>query len=180
MALTFFNLDERTRVLMLEELRYDLDRNKVYLSTRLNEYGIRQYPSLLEQAIIDGSDITFASNLKTGCLSSSEQRKKPSGGYTTAKVPTNAHEMLAEGEFNRYYIRAICRIAIEEQVSLEIYRAKSVQSPRTESQQKIGQTVNPSTLLTDLRSHIGVDTALGLPAGPNSGLSVRLSIKETA
>jgi hypothetical protein len=113
-------------------------------------------------------------------LSSSEQRKKPSGGYTTAKVPTNSREMLAEGEFNRYYIRAICRIAIEEQVSLEIYHAKSVHSPRTESQQKIGQTVNPSTLLTDLRSHIEVDTALGLPAGPNSGLSVRLSIKETA
>jgi hypothetical protein len=61
MALTFFNLDERTRVLMLEELRYDLDRNKVYLSTRLNEYGIKQYPSLLEKAIIDGSNITFVS-----------------------------------------------------------------------------------------------------------------------
>src|SRR6266851_5569734 len=33
---------------------------------------------------------------------------------------------------------------------------------------------DPKALLTDLRSNPGVDTALGLPPGPNSGLSARL------
>lgn len=32
-------------------------------------------------------------------------------------------------------------------------------------------------MLDDLRTHVGVDTALGLPPGPNSGLSVRLPYK---
>jgi hypothetical protein len=83
--------------------------------------------------------------------------------------------MLAEGEFNRFYIRALCMSAMEDGVTeLVVYRAKAVQSARSESERKIGQAVSPGALLNDLRARPGVDTALGLPAGPNSGLSVRL------
>lgn len=57
---------------------------------------------------------------------------------------------------------------------LIVYRAKNVTNSRPESQMKIGQTFNPHQLLKDLRENIGTDTALGLPAGPNSGLSVQL------
>jgi hypothetical protein len=38
----------------------------------------------------------------------------------------------------------------------------------------IGRRLNAQALLGDLRKHVGVDTALGLPPGPNSGLSGRL------
>jgi hypothetical protein len=87
----------------------------------------------------------------------------------------NAHEMLAEGEFNRFYIRALCLRAIEDGVSeVIVYRAKDVEHARSESQQKIGSRVAAELLLRDLRTHVGVDTALGLPPGPNSGLSVHL------
>jgi hypothetical protein len=88
---------------------------------------------------------------------------------------SNAHEMLAEGEFNRFYIRALCLRAIEDGIpDVVVYRAKPVENPRSESQQKIDEHVSPEALLRDLRIHPGVDTALGLPPGPNSGLSVRL------
>jgi hypothetical protein len=87
----------------------------------------------------------------------------------------NAHEMLAEGEFNRFYIRAICLRAIEDGVpEVIVYRAKPVEHARAESEQKIGKGVAPEALLRDLRAHPGIDTALGLPQGPNSGLSVYL------
>src|SRR3970282_1625824 len=56
---------------------------------------------------------------------------------------------------------------------LEIYRAKQVYSPRAMSEMRVGTTADPSRFLRDLRTHIGVETALGLPA-PNSGLSARL------
>lgn len=82
--------------------------------------------------------------------------------------------MLAEGEFNRYYIRALCLRAIEEGKKLKVYRAKEVGNPRSESAVKIGQEVDSQLLLADLRKNIGIDTCFGLPAGPNSGLSVRL------
>lgn len=58
--------------------------------------------------------------------------------------------------------------------SLEIYRAKLVSNPRAESQARIGSRIDPQALLDDLRTHPGVDTALKLPAGLNSGLSVKL------
>ena len=88
---------------------------------------------------------------------------------------SNAHEMLAEGEFNRFYIRALCLRAIEDGMAqVIVYRAKAVQNARSESERKIGQGVPVEALLRDLRTHPGVDTALGLPPGPNSGLSVRL------
>ena len=47
-------------------------------------------------------------------------------------------------------------------------------NPRPESEAKIGKTIAPQSLLDDLRKNIGVEPALGLPPGPNSGLSVKL------
>ena len=88
---------------------------------------------------------------------------------------SNAHQMLAEGEFNRFYIRALCvRASEDNNVEVIVYRAKAVENARSASQQMIGQRMSAEALLHDLRSSPGVDTALGLPPGPNSGLSVRL------
>ena len=57
---------------------------------------------------------------------------------------------------------------------VEVYRAKTVAEPRPESMAMIGARLGPDALLMDLRANVGVDTALGLPPGPNSGLSGRL------
>lgn len=57
---------------------------------------------------------------------------------------------------------------------IEVYRAKEVATPRSESIALIGRRLSVSALLGDLRVSVGVDTALGLPPGPNSGLSGRL------
>lgn len=89
-------------------------------------------------------------------------------------MPSNAHETLSEGEFNRFYIRALCLRAINEGRELEVYRAKQVSNPRPDFQMMIGRIVDAETLLNDLRKNIGVDSALGLPNGPNSGLSVKI------
>lgn len=174
MALNLRNLDSETRRLMLEEVLLDVEKKALYISRRLNEHGILKYPELLRIAIEKGSEQTLAVELKNGLLSPTEQRKKPKGGISIVKVPINANEMLAEGEYNRFYIRALCRRAINEQKKLVVYRAKNVTNPRPDSENKIGQIVDPNKLLKDLREHIGIDTALGLPAGPNSGLSVYL------
>lgn len=82
--------------------------------------------------------------------------------------------MLAEGEFNRFYIRALCWITLLTGKKLKIYRAKFSQTPRIDSQRMIGSFIDAEQLLLDLRKNPGTDTALGLPPGPNSGLSVEL------
>ena len=118
----------------------------------------------------------LADQLRThGRMRTTEQRKKPTGGYTVARIPPTAADTLAEGEFNRFYIRALCRRAIEERIpNLIIYQAKDVQQPRPDSEWMVGTVTSPPALLEDLRTHQGTDTMYGLPGGPNSGLSVQL------
>jgi hypothetical protein len=176
MALNLVNLDERTRWLMLDELDQDILNGRLYLSPRLSQQGLHEYPELLREAITSHNDSWLAAQLRSrGIIKTEEQRRKPKGGYTIAKVPVTAPDTLAEGEFNRFYSRAVCRRAIESgDQYVEVYRAKDVEKARPESQAKIGARVDAQELLNDLRTHQGVEPALGLPPGPNSGLSVSL------
>lgn len=152
------DLDEVTRTHMLEELRFDLARGGLYVSPRLSAHGRQVYASLLRAAIEGGTPASFAAALR---------------GALEARTPRDAADMLAEGELGRFYIRGVCRRAIVEDVAIEVYRARPVRHPRPESEARIGARPNPDALLGDLRRHVGVDTALGVPGGPNSGLSVR-------
>jgi hypothetical protein len=176
MPFNFQNLDNRTRKFMMDELEQDISTNNLYISPRLSSLGRGDYPDLLRRAIQSGDETTLAATLRgSGRMNLTEQRRTPSGGATTAKVPVIAPEMLAEGEFNRFYVRGLCRRALEEGIrELIIYRAKQVVNPRPESVAKVGTRIDAQALLEDLRRNPGVEPALGLPPGPNSGLSVKL------
>lgn len=166
-----------TRRFMLEEIEFDVARSNLYISPRLSASGAREYPDLLREAARNGTEASLAAELRTsrGRMNTTEQRRKPKGGFTTAQVPVTAPDTLAEGEFNRFYARGLCRRAVAEGIkTVAVYRAKAVDNPRPESEALIGTHLPPQQLLNDLRVHVGTDTALGLPAGPNSGLSVRL------
>jgi hypothetical protein len=175
MPLDFRNLDARTRLLMLEEIEMDSQDEKIYLSSYLSEVGKADWTSLLRSAAETGNDGSFGKELqKNGRINKTAQRRKPKGGYITVNVPVTAHETLSEGEFNRFYIRGLCRRAIEDKIPrVMVYRAKAVANPRPESEQKIGAQIDPAILLADLRQNVGVETASGFP-GPNSGLSIKL------
>jgi len=176
--LNLVDLDSETRRWMLEELKHDIGEHKLYLSKRFTTAGERDYPELLRKAIQSHNEDWLAAQLRlAGRINEMEQSQR--GGKTFEKrVPVNAAETLAEGEFNRFYLRGLCRRALDEgQAAVVVYRAKFVSQPRLESEQMIGKALDPQTLLRDLRENVGVDTALGLPPGPNSGLSGKLSAK---
>lgn len=177
MALYFENLDDRTRQLMLDEMEYDVAHNQLHISPFLSGQGQRDYANLLREALQSGSDETLAQSLREHRrILRTLPRRNPKGGYSIGATPENAAQVLAESEFNRYYIRALARRAIEDGVpELVIYRAKPVSQPRPESEARIETTLSPEELLEDLRSHPGDEPpTLGVPSGPNSGLSVRL------
>jgi len=161
---------------MLEEIVQDIAAGKLYYSPRLSSVGRALYPELLRIAVQSGSDDSLSAELRVpGRLNTTEEKRKPKGGTTIAQVPVTAPETLAEGEFNRFYARGLCRRAIAEGIeTLIVYRAKEVANPRPESVALIGKSLPAKELLEDLRANIGTDTALGLPPGPNSGLSVKL------
>lgn len=167
---------ESVRTLMIEEVERDVASGALYRSPRLTEEGWAQYADLLREAARSQDDEWLKTEInRRGLIKPLEQRRTKSG-FTMVRVPYTAAETLAEGEFNRYYVRAVCRFVLEqggEQVT--IYRAKAVEQPRYESEIRIGKQIGAQALLDDLRatSNADMNTALGVPAGPNSGLSVR-------
>ena len=176
MSLQLVNFDERTREFMLEEVKSDISNGRLYMSPRLNERGQELYVQLLEKAVTAHNDNWLANQLRVnGLIKTHEQRRKPTGGFSTVKVSVNAADTLAEGEINRFYIRGLCLRAKEDGFAeVVVYRAKDVMNPRRESDLLIGRKFPVEKVLEDIRANPGVDTALGLPPGPNSGLSVRL------
>ena len=91
------------------------------------------------------------------------------------RTAENAAEVLAETEFNRYYVRAVCRAAIDrdgEDVEVEVYRGKTVAVPRRQSEGAVGERLRAKDLLADLREHIP-DNKLGVPGGFGSGVTAR-------
>jgi hypothetical protein len=175
-GLAYENLDDATRAFMLEEIEMDIAAGTIYVSSYLNDRGCATWPDLLRQAALGGTDDSLAQAIRNDdCLKTHVPRAKPKGGFTIAAVPYTAHETMGEGEFGRYYARGLCRRAIAEGVTgLEVYRAKGVAVPRPASEAKIGTIVDPKVILDDLRNTQGVEPALGLPPGPNSGLTLRI------
>ena len=176
MALYYENLDEITRSFMLNEVVSDVSLNRLYMSPRLNEFGRQNYVYFLQEAVVHHNDGWLAQQLSShGYMTDYEQRRTRGGGFTSAKVPVNAPDTLSEGEFNRYYTRGLCVRVIEEGLEqVEVCRGKQVSQPRWESEAMLGRRLSAEALLKDLRESIGVEPALGLPPGPNSGLTVRM------
>lgn len=92
MGMSFINLDDVTRQLMLAEIELDISQNRLYLSPRLRNTGIENYAILLKKAITDHDVEWLTKQLQSnGSIKLTEERRNPkSGGYTSAKVPITA------------------------------------------------------------------------------------------
>ena len=166
---------EDVREEMKSEIKSDIDNGILYISDNLNSEGKSLYPEKLLQAAESSEIEGFINSLGMDYFNSHYERRKPKGGFTQAKMPYNANTMLCEGEFNRFYIRAVCIKAMSVgQQYVTAYRARPSNSPRAESLEIESKQFNAEVLLKDLRANIGINTALGLPPGPNSGMSVHL------
>lgn len=175
MGLRYESLDKSVRTFMEAEFVRDRENDALYLSPRLTDYGTDRWPALLLDAIRTHDDEWLSGQLRRhGCIQEYEQRAKKGGGTITARVPSTAADTLAEGEFNRYYVRGLCAsIAHAGGGLVEVYRGKEVAQPRPSSEAKVGHRLDAAQLLADLREAKGVEPALGVPPGPNSGLTVR-------
>lgn len=165
----FVNLTDSVRGKMLSEVEMDISKGNIYISGRLNELGIEKYVEFLKESIENGTEEILEALIRdNNCLNDTEI----SNGKTK-KVSSNAAQLIAQSEFNRFYIRAICLEAIENDIeSVEVYRARESSWSRPESETMIGRQINPKELLEDLRISIGVTPQI-LPE-INSGLSIKI------
>lgn len=178
MGFEFLDLSPPLRRLMLEELDLDLSgRGRYVEAPRLTERGRADFLLLIRIALGERDPAWLTAELgRHARLHETELRPGRDGAPLRCRVPHNAAELLAEGEFNRYYVRAVCRWALDLGFGqVEVYRAKAVKEARPASEQRIGSRIDARALLADLRLHSSEDEPdLGVPSGPGSGLSVRL------
>ena len=176
MGILYENLDETVRKEMINEVVSDQRAGTLYISPRLSEEGAEAWPRILSDACQNHDDLWIASILRSRqYMRNKEKRCKSNGGFSMVKVPHTAPDTLAEGEFNRFYIRGLCAEVLlsDDEAEVEVYRGKTVTKSRPQSEGMIGLRLSAKQLLDDLRISQGIDTALGLPPGPNSGLTVR-------
>lgn len=169
---TFTKLDARTRNLMVAEIITAQQTGDLYYSTRFTPGGQQKWPDWLLAAANGYDEHWLAFQIEAAAaMTNLEPRRKPNGGYTAAHVPDIAAETLADGQFNRFYIAAICRRAIEDgRSAVRVYRAKQSGQPRPESVALEGSTRDAAILLREVRSK---DLSLRCNLlKPNSGLSV--------
>jgi hypothetical protein len=181
MGIYLANLDETTRTFMVAEIEI----GPHYISPRLTQQGQLLWPSLITDAAENHDDDWLAEQLLTQGLIRNEEVYVRQGVSRTRSVnQKHAAQQLAKGEFNRFYLRGLCRRALAEGIdSLEVYRGKSVEKPRPESEAKIGTLARVDELLSALRTNdfVTIENAIGIPAGPSSGLTCKLpTISQTA
>jgi hypothetical protein len=174
MGLTYANLDADTRAFGLDEVKV----GHLYFSPRLTAAGVEQWPRILSEALDRQDDDWLARQiLERGLLNAQESYTRNGKSFTRAINKPHAAQQLAEGEFNRFYLRGLCRRALRDNIPhLIVYRAKAVSQPRAESEAKIGSAIAVNELLAALRTSdfVSIEDTLRVPGGPNSGLSARL------
>lgn len=174
MPLQYENLDPITRRLALAELDRDLTAGTFHVSERLRPSAVDEYQRLLRDALSYYDDRWLEERLSE-LLVDFETRRTRSGGTTASKIPRVAPRVLAEGDFNRYYMRGVALRAIEEgRQIVEVYRARLSVEPRPESAELDGRRLPATDVLGHLRGEGSQDPGAGLLGRTNSGLSARL------
>jgi hypothetical protein len=176
MSFFFENLDLKTREYMLREIDHDLSEGTLFISPRLRPGCAALYVSYLRAAARAHDETWMADQIRMNrLLNHEEERTSPSRGTVTLRVPLTAPDSLAATEFNRFYARGICARALDAGFThVEIYRAKAVPQLLPESESVIGKRIAAAGLLMQLRAAPGLENALGIPLGANSGVTVRL------
>jgi hypothetical protein len=174
MPLLYENLDPTTRRYSLAEFDRDAANGAVVTSPRLRPTAVAEYQKLLRDALSYYDD-QWLEDRTEDLLIDFEVRRTRSGGQATARLPASAPRMLAEGDFNRYYMRGVCARAVDEgRGVVEVYRARHSAQPRPESSELEGKRLPAAELLEELRG-LTAETAMAARLGrPNSGLSVKL------
>lgn len=170
----FLDMNDALRLIMVKEINDAIAKGLLYYSKRFTDTGKARWPELLLAAAQSAhNEHGLAYRLEDiNAMKEFERRTTPLGAYSVVYVPHTAAQTLADAEFNRYYMRAVCTRAQAEGKRVTVYRACTRANARPESEALIGQSFDPSEV------HAAISE---LPSGsshelvrPNSGLSLRI------
>ena len=111
MSYHFEELNQTTRKWMHKEFLGEENSRHPYRSKKLSPLGLQAFPKLMENAILNGNEVTLAQSLSN-----------PS--YWNSKNPSADARRLADTEFNTWYVRGFARRLIDEgEEYCQVYRA---------------------------------------------------------
>lgn len=182
MSLNYTQLTETTRRFMMQEF----DQGGHYISPRLNETGRLRWIGLLKDALQYHTDVWLERELiRRTCLTATEYLRSNTGKTITRAVNREQiAKILAEGEYNRFYLRGLCLAAQARGCShLIVTQGRLIPTMPDAVKKVIGKAVEAPALLEILRnnSYKAIDTALGASEGANmAALSARLPLSAEA
>ncbi len=165
------HLDDALRQTMLAEIAADAAAQRLYRSPRLNLDGEEAWESLLRAAVERHDAHWLTDNLKAyRYLRKTEKRQ-----MLTVRVPFEAPRALAEGQFNRFYVRAVClRAQAAGRDAVVIVAGRDLVEAPQAARDLVGSQLEAEELRCKLEAEYRVDRALGVRTLEPSGLTVGL------
>src|SRR5438105_856367 len=101
--------------------------------------GSTDRPRLLAEAAAARDPEWLADQLREDGRLVTHERYERDGVTHSRRIGTNAADVLAAGEFNRFYCRGVCLAALESDpaAEVEVYRLRPTARPRPESEAKV-------------------------------------------
>ena len=97
----FPNFDNDTRFIMISELVRDIENGLFYEPSSLKSSYIARYKELLRKCFEYGTVEGLERALVNSLFKDKNKNER--------KIPSNIATLLAFSDFNRYYMRAICK-----------------------------------------------------------------------
>ena len=97
----FPNFDNNTRFIMISELVRDVESGLFYEPSSLKNSYIARYKELLRKCFEYGTVEGLERALVNSLFKDKNKNER--------KIPSNIATLLAFSDFNRYYMRAICK-----------------------------------------------------------------------
>jgi len=161
------DLNEETRRRMLDEFEADVANGAVFQSAIVAPADESRYLDVHRDAFAAGDPESFAEAVvDLGLL----QDRQASG--SKVNVPA-ASKRLAAGQFGAYYARAVASVALDAGLPIEVYRARQSTSSRPESERLLGQRLDPTKLLADLRANSSEPQLFAVLPDVNSGINIK-------
>jgi hypothetical protein len=166
-----FDLTSAIRDTMVKEITRAHASGNFFYSKKFNSEGEAQAKELLLDAATAYDEHWIAFEIEERSLMKSfDPRETAMGEYSLAHVADSASKLYADGQFNRFYMIAVCTAASLQGKTVSAYQAQEKSDLKNDSAKLIGKIYDAEALKAELRSMKGTLNHELLV--PHSGLSV--------
>ena len=151
MALIKKELDKIRRDFMAKEIEMDIMENRFKSLECLNHSGNIELPELLMSAVVDGDEMSLARELKDRQCMRVYNAVSEGGTVMLSRVSDRSYQEFSESTFNKFYLRGVCREAVDSGYDEVVIKDDSVEHVYSTSQ-----------LLDDLRADVAFEDILGV------------------